>query len=167
MTIQDWADIGQILSTLGLLVTLAYLAVQTKQNTDAVQASSRQAIVSGDIELLADGIAYPGIDHSMYKQELTDDEKVRLEWWLIGLCRTREYQWLQYRNGWLDRDSWESNLSALQRNLSFPRTRGWWKFVSDRYFDHSFVEEVNRHLPDWPVFEEYIHAFDSPESKWS
>jgi hypothetical protein len=163
MSIQDWATIGEILSSIAILITLVYLAIQTRQNTEAVRASTRQAIVAGDLELVSLGVAYPSIDQSMYKPVLTDDEKTRLEWWLIGLCRSREYQWFQFRAGQLDRQAWESNLSALGRNLTFARTNAWWKSVSDTFFDRGFVREVNRYLVGIPVVPEYTHTFDKIE----
>ena len=160
MSMADLATWSQIISSIAVLVTLIFLIVQLKQNTDAIKANTRHAIVTNDQQLVTDGIDHPSIEHSMYKEELTEDEKVRLEWWLIGLCRTREYHWFQYRNGSLDRRTWEANLTALGRNLSFARTRGWWQSVSQNYFDHGFVVEVNKYLAGFPVIRDWVHPFD-------
>ena len=69
------------------------MARQVRQNTETIHASTRQTIITTDLQLVDNGIAYPAIEHSMYKPELSEDEKVQLEWWLIELCRTREHQW--------------------------------------------------------------------------
>ena len=156
----DWtkvSSVAEIASSIAVVATLIYLTIQIQQNTAAIEASSRHTILETDVQLLDIGIAYPAIARSMYKQELlTDDEKLQLEWWLIGLGRSREYQWLQYQNGVLDQQTWESNLSALALNLSYPRTRAWWKLVARDYFDHEFVAEVDRYLAGIPVVENYV-----------
>lgn len=160
MTMADIATWSQIISSIAVLITLIFLTVQVKQNTKAILTNTRQTIVTTDMQGIEHGINIPAIEHSMHKPELDADEKVQLEWWLIGLCRTREYQWFQYRNGLLDRKTWQANISALGRNLSFARTRGWWKLVSHDYFDHGFADEVDRYLEKIPVVQNWVHPFD-------
>ena len=160
MTMADLAIWSQIISSIAVLITLIFLTVQLKQNTKAILTNTRQTIITTDMQGIETGINFPAIEHSMHKQQLNEDEKVQLEWWLISLVRTREYQWFQYRNGLLDKKSWEANLSALGRNLSFTRTRGWWKLVSSDYFDSGFVKEVNGYLAQFSVIHDWIHPFD-------
>ena len=156
----DFATWSQIISSIAVLITLIFLIVQLKQNTNAIKANTRHTIITNDLQGISDGIEHPAIERSMYKHELTEDEKIQLEWWLIGLCRTREHQWFQFRDGSLDRRTWEANLSALGRNLSFARTRGWWNLVSKQYFDHGFADSVNRYLAGFPIIHDWVHPFD-------
>jgi uncharacterized membrane protein len=46
---------------------------------------------------------------------------------------------------------WEAYLTGLSLNLSHPRTRAWWNFVSRDLFDHEFVAAVNEYLSRVPV----------------
>ena len=160
MTMSEVAIWSQIISSVAVFITLIFLIVQVKQNTNAIKANTRHTIITNDLQGISDGIEHPSIEHSMYKRDLTEYEKIQLEWWLIGLCRTREHQWFQYRDGSLDRRTWQANMSALGRNLSFTRTRGWWKLVSNDYFDKGFVNEVNRYLAQFPVIHDWVHPFD-------
>lgn len=160
MNTSKLADISEIVSSIAIVITLIFLTVQMKQNTDAIQANSRHTIITTDMDILTEGISYPSIEQSMYKQELTEDEKIQLEWWLIKLCRTREHQWFQYQSGLLDENTWKSYLTGLSRNLSFARTRGWWELTSYDYFDDEFVDEVNLYLRDFPVIHDWVHSFD-------
>ena len=164
MTLEQWSYVADIIGVILVIASLVYVAQQLRQNTDAIQANSRHTIITTDMQGLASGIAYPAIEHSMYKKKLTEDEKVQLEWWLIGLCRTREHQWFQYKNGSLDQKTWKSYLSGLRRNLTFVRTNAWWKSVSSIYFDKDFVDEVNRYLEDVPIIEDWVHPFDRTDS---
>ena len=164
MTMGIFATWSQVISSIAVLITLIFLIVQLKQNTNAIKANTRHTIITTDLQGIETGINFPIIELSMHKPELTEEEKVQLEWWLIGHCRSREHQWFQYRNGSLDRRTWESNLTALGRNLSFARTRGWWNLVGKIYFDHGFVEQVDLYLADFPVIHDWVHPFDRIDS---
>lgn len=45
--LDDLGNVGDFLGGLGVVITLAYLAVQVRQNTRAVRAASRQDVVAG------------------------------------------------------------------------------------------------------------------------
>jgi hypothetical protein len=99
----------------------------------------------------------------MYKERLTEEEKISLGYLLITHLRMRENNWLQYRNGVLDEASWRSYRRSLIAVLSAPQTRKWWKgFGVERIFDAEFITEVNELLADQPVFERppNVSAFD-------
>ncbi|MGD8809227.1 MAG: hypothetical protein PVG24_06460 [Gammaproteobacteria bacterium] len=58
----NWAAIGaitQIVGMIAVVVTLVYLAIQTKQNTSATQAAVRQAMLTEDRELLMRHLDFP------------------------------------------------------------------------------------------------------------
>lgn len=40
-TWSKWAAIAEIISSVAILITLAYLAIETRQNTDAIQTPAR------------------------------------------------------------------------------------------------------------------------------
>ena len=155
----NWAKYSvftEIISSVAILITLIYLAIQTQQNTDAILANTRNQVIEVDTAITQTLIEFPEIELAFYKKEpLNDLERVQLENWLIALIRTREYQWLQYQNGLLDEQTWESFLSAVSVTLSFPRTRYWWDAVSIEYFDDDFVAEINEYLAAFPVIEDY------------
>ncbi len=77
MELQKLASIAEISSAAAILVTLVYLAIQTNQNTEAIQANTLQAMFSLDQELLNVVIESPEIDESYYKAELSDREMRR------------------------------------------------------------------------------------------
>lgn len=160
MSLEQFAYLAEVIGVVLVIASLVYVARQLRQNTEAIQASTRHTIITTDIQIVDNGIAHPDIEHAMYKPELSDDDKVRLEWWLIELCRSREHQWFQYQNGSLDQKTWKSYLSGLRRNLSFVRTNAWWKEVSSVYFDAEFVSEVDKYLEDVPIIKHWVHPFD-------
>ena len=163
----NWTKLSamaEILSSVAILVTLVYLAIQTQQSADAIQANTRQAILDADQQFLIKVMEYPEIYTSQFKPALTDEEKVRLGAYLILFVRMRENNWLQYRNGVLDEVTWDSYRSSIVQVLSDSTSRGWWQnyAIGRRAFDSEFVSLVNELLADTPVQERsmLIRAFD-------
>ena len=156
-----WSAIAEILSSVAIVGTLIYLAVQTRQNTDAMQASTQQTMLMADLAVLD---LAPNRNLSS-RVVLTDDEKVELETFLIALVRSREFEWFQYRRAQLGQDLWESYLQGLVSNLSYPRTRAWWGYVSKSAFDREFVATVNDALSTTPVRTDLRHNFDIAEEQ--
>ncbi len=106
--------IAEILSSAAVLVTLIYLAIQTRQNADAIQANTRQAILDADQQFIMAVMASPELDAIFFKPDLTDDEKVRLSTFLLTHVRVRENDWFQYQAGVLDHVSWgQKNSSSV------------------------------------------------------
>jgi len=116
--------IGEILGSAAIFITLIYLAVQTRQNTASIQASTRQAIVENDQEFLFRVMDDPHLPELRYKPNLTDSEKIRLSVYLIALFRNREHLWRQHEEGALDDATWVSYRNSIAAFAS-PRVRTW------------------------------------------
>jgi hypothetical protein len=145
--------IAEIVSSIAVLGTLVYLAVQTTQNTAAVQASTRQAMLAEDRELLALRLQF-GVNELMGREvgSLSDSEKDRLSTWLVAFLRNRENQWLQRQNGVIDEETWRTYSVAVAPILSYEITRPWWeKRASSGEFDPGFTDFVNGILSETPV----------------
>ncbi len=73
--------------------------MQTKQNTDAINANAVQVLFGMTQQELAFLVANPKVEQLRYKTNLSDEEAVQLSLNLIATIRSREHEWLQYRNG--------------------------------------------------------------------
>jgi hypothetical protein len=151
MNLENWAFFAEIVSSVAILATLGYLAIQTRQNSRALLANSRNTLISTDLAVLHQAIDNPTIGLSRYKTNHTPEELAQLESWLIGLIRTREHQWFQYRDGLLDKKVWEAYSTAIPYVLRFPIERAFWEYVKDGFFDREFVAEIDRRLSDMPM----------------
>ena len=148
-----WSAIAEIASSIAIVSTLIYLAIQTQQNAGAILANSRNALISNEISINQQIIENPSIFAYRYKSDLTLEEQIQLEVWLIQLVRTREHQWLQYQDGLLDEQIWDAYANALPVILSFPIERAWWNQFKYSYFDNGFADAVDRLLEDTPIDE--------------
>ena len=155
-----WASIAEILSAVAIVVTLLYLAdqtnqlrAQTAQNTEALQAGARQASLDSELGLLYKAIEYPalyirpdGPRLELSEPGLTEVDLARIALWEIATIRTRENYWLQYQDGALDLETWESYRSVLVNRIQrSERTRKVWEFYFGQ-FDPAFAEEVNSYI---------------------
>lgn len=137
-------------ANLGVFAGILFLVLELQQNTESNMAATRHAVIESDLAILQSLIDNPSIEASIKKmssdEEVTFEDKVRVENWLIAMARTREHQWVQYQNNMLDERTFDTFLTGLTLNISFPITRKWWDAVAYDYFDDEFVDEINRRL---------------------
>lgn len=153
MKIEKLSAIAEIVSAVAIVVTLGYLALETQQNTAALQATVRQEMLSSDLQILIKQIDYPHVMPGAYGgRELTADEEGQLMSWLIAFIRIRENHWLQYQNDVIDEATWATYRAPIASVLSQQFSRSFWQArTADGRFDPGFVSDVNSLLADIPV----------------
>jgi len=158
MNTSKLADIAEITSSIAILVTLVFLVVQMQQNTLAIQASTLQATLAQDLQHTYKVIDDPTLVRVGTNIELTEDEKIRGGLILLTFFRMREHDWLQYQNGNLNDESWETYSRPIPTLLSTQRARDWWRDAAPISFVASFVAEINTMIEDIPVNEQAVRA---------
>jgi hypothetical protein len=131
----NWTALSIIVELLGViavLVTLVYLAIQTRQNGAAIMANTRQAILASDQEFLEAIRDDPELELIRFKSDLTDHEKIRLYFLYLTFARMRESNWFQYKNGVLDPAAWESYKNSIVAMYSTPNGMKWWDYYMSR-----------------------------------
>lgn len=156
--------ISEILGSAVIVITLIYLAIQTRQNADAMLANTRQGTFSADQQLLLTFAQDPELELIRYKPHLTEEEKARLGWVFVAFMRMREINWLQYQSGVLDQKTWESYRPSIVAMFGNLRGKAWWQnYVVDRGLcDPEFASEVNELLKSAPTRDRssILAAFD-------
>jgi hypothetical protein len=151
MNFSKLVDISEIIASLAILITLVYLALQTQQNTAAVQADARQSIIATDVQLLFKLMENPDITINWWKEDLTEEEKVSAFYFYIVFIRTREHQWSRYQNGILDEPTWNTYLKTVGIILSYSRARSWWEQDKNNQFDANFIADIDDFLTNVPI----------------
>lgn len=149
-----WSAVAEIVSSIAILITLIYLAVQTQQNTDAVQAASRQGMLEQDRQSLYRVMEYPFLNQ---RTNLSQEQEVQLTAYLLAFLRMRENHWVQFENGLLDETTWAAYRNALVPVIFSSRfgRELWRKETEERHeFAQGFVENVN----------EWIAGIDLPDN---
>lgn len=161
MTLMDTAqllgNLGDFIGAIVIVITLIYLALQVRQNTNALHAQSRQGILAAAQADMFAIIENPDVALSLVKTgPLSPEENVKLGLWLTAILRVREFAWLQYRNGVIDEPQWGTERLVLQNVLRHPRSRAWWELVGRRVFGSEFVTFVDDLIRDQPVSNDLV-----------
>ena len=146
-TVQLLGNLADVIGAIAIVVTLIYLTIQIRQNTNALHAQSRQSLIAaGQAELFA-LIDHPDIAINQLKTPpLTPQECVKLNFWLSAVMRAREFAWLQYHSGVLDEIQWRTEAGVIQHVLAPDNCRTWWESVGRNYFPVEFVKVVDNVL---------------------
>jgi len=140
-----WASIAEIISSVAILVTLLYLAIQTEQNTDAINSQSRQSLAEGAVFEQTIWLQYPQltsfiVDNSI---EMTFEQKVQLDSMMIMSLSRREFAFRQYQAGVLDENVWSHEVEIIALLLGTERTRSWWNILGKDTFDEDFTNTID------------------------
>ncbi len=141
MTLMELGALGEFLGAIGVIVTLAYLAVQIRQNTRAMEEGKRLALAQtyqmradalqnmmvtaadseniGPIIIKLTELGYPEDVSSL--NELTVEERGRFRLWHIAQQTHWDNMFYQFQQGFLDPE----------------------------YYDDEFRERVSRLAPIW------------------
>jgi len=136
--------ISEIVSSVAVLVTLIYLAIQTQQTNETLIANSRQATMTADVEMIGALVSNPEAFANLRKpfSELTYVEQRQTANVFAGLLRIREFAWFQYKTGVLDEATLRSYLAPLTRWLKWDAAKPTWELFSEE-LDPEFVAYVD------------------------
>ncbi len=150
MTLQDLGNIGEFVGAVGVIATLAYLAVQVRQNTRALRASTFQEI-STAMSQSSEAIAtHPDLVSLVFKgaeglANLTPEELHRYNLTLLMIFRRLESVYVQRTLGSVS----EELTGGFERSgLSSIASGGgaeWWQTAKPA-FAASFVAYVDEKL---------------------
>ena len=140
MRLERLSSIAEIVSSVAIVITLAYLAVQARQTNNMLLGNSRQATLMADMNYLSAALEYPQEAASLLE---APPEDVRESTLLIIFFRTREFAWFQFRNGALDDEALESYMRPVAPTLRSEIGASWWASIGQTAFDSEFVEFVN------------------------
>jgi hypothetical protein len=143
--IEKYAAISEIVSSIAIVVTLAYLAIQTQQNTAAIVSSSRQQTLDAELGLIYELMHNPPINIGgpVPPEQLSPEQAQQQVMMLNALFRIREHMWLQNQSGLLDDDTWQSYLALISELFRSEVVRSYWRGLPSGSFASGFTSEVN------------------------
>jgi len=146
VSIDDLGSLGEFVASIATLITLAYLALQIRQNTAATKLSASQSIMASLNNALqiasssADTARATVIGQTDFA-DLQDDEKAQFMAWMFSWFRTLEQAHFYHQRGYLDEDIWQSQLRHLEQAIKAPGVRQWWD-ARQNLFSQPFQELV-------------------------
>jgi hypothetical protein len=143
------AAIAEVVGALAVLITLAYLAIQTRDNVKIMRS---KAIWDAQVsfvevnELLADdGVVAEAVYKAISEPDsLTDKEIYRIHRFNRGWFQRMEAQFALYKAGILDREVWELRLGYAQGLLAKPPFKEWWEIdKNNSMFTEDFIKSID------------------------
>jgi hypothetical protein len=137
---------GEFVGAIAIVITLIYLAVQLKQNTESVRAGAYQAWVAANVDInvafsnpfqsqmIANGNADP--------TALTEESYggyVMLHLAMLQMAQSVDYL---YRSGSLDRELWEAEMNRAAGILTAPGVRQLWDAGIKTQLAPNFVKRL-------------------------
>ena len=147
-----WSSIAEIISSVAILVTLAYLAIQTQQNTDELRSQTRLGLFELGQQEFPIWIEYPELTTFIIDNDLdmSLEQKIQLDSVLLLAMSRREFAWREFQAGVLDQGSWDSELDTISLLMGTERTRSWWNNLAKFSYDEDFAEVVSSTIDGKP-----------------
>ncbi len=161
MSIMELGALGEFVGAIAVVVTLAYLAVQIRQNTRAMEESRRLALAQtyqvradslqdmlvgaansehiGPIITKLTSAGYPEDVRSL--DQLSPDERGRFRQWQIAQQTHWDNMFYQYQQGFLDEEYYRDSFRERVRRLAPV-----WQALGVTGGRRSFDEEIERIL---------------------
>jgi hypothetical protein len=131
----NWEAIGSIAEAAGVilvLVSILYLAVQVKQNTNAVKGASHHA-VTDTFNAVSTLIAQNTEMARLYRlgnkglENLTEDEQTSYGFLVLMYMRVFETIYYQQKMGTMTKELYLAEEQTLKWTFSKPGMREWWE----------------------------------------
>ncbi len=152
--------VGEVLGALGVIATLGYLAVQIRQNTRSVRASSYHAVVT-NLSNLAAAMGRDAPVADLFVRGLSDlqalspTEQRQFALLVTSLFRSFEDIFYQFNQNLIDEVVWAGWKHRITRYFWQPGVQAWWPtWRDDCHPDFKeFLESSNRpSTPGIPLF---------------
>jgi len=143
--------IGEIVGAIAVIATLGYLAVQIRQNTRALKASTHQGLIDSTLNYQSLTLNNPDVARiRLYgttdPSKLTEEDQYRFRTAMQMLFRLIENAFVQHEEGTLGDEGWHRYAETVRHHFShYPSVVDWWN--SERIpFGPSFSAWVDERL---------------------
>ncbi|MBL4709271.1 MAG: hypothetical protein JKY48_12620 [Flavobacteriales bacterium] len=157
----NWDAIGAVaesLGAIGVILTLIYLAMQIRQNTESSLTTAEVSFVNEFVAWHARVTAQPELgeiwDAALENPDALSKEQARRFIWLLAeFFLIIEGQYKLYQKNRLTADSWQAKLNVIQGLLGNSLVEQWW---------------LSRATPFGMEFINYVNSLEkAKQSSWS
>lgn len=132
MNLENFANLADIVSSIGVVVSLIYVSVQIRQNTRAQKAATYNTLTSNTVAILSPFLAEPEITEFIVRVQTdpgaaTPAEKLRFHTFLLIGFRHWDNLYFQFRTGALDKEMWQSYDRTMSKWMDNDAWRQWFQ----------------------------------------
>ena len=139
---------GEVLAVLGVIGSLAFVALEIRQNTSAVRSATIQAVSQQSVDLTMAGLENPDLRAAFsaaaeveHPEQLSSEHQGILSWFVASKLRTDENRFRQVELGTLSPTTF--NELGNNRIYRFSYFAWWWARNGQEY-PPDFQEVVER-----------------------
>ena len=132
MSIQDFGSIGELIAAPATVATLAYLAIQVRQNTRVLRSSTFQEI-SNDMSLSSQMFSgIPDLSAILVKgsetrSNLTAEENLRYSFFFLMTFRRQESTFVQRQSGFIGPELTAGFERSVVSTIASCGGAEWWR----------------------------------------
>ena len=129
------AAIAEGLGAIGVIATVIYLAFQIRQNTNSIQGSTQQALMSQEISIYALLAQYSNVFRRGCAsiEDLDADEVVTFEY-LVSAFLSQSYSaYVQYQRNLITESVWAAYLADYKNIIENPGFRLAWSKIRSAF----------------------------------
>ena len=154
MSLSDWASIGSLVSSIVVLISLIYLALQVRQAERNQQASIRQGRATRAVDIIL-ATGEPSCAQALPKgtagnSEITPAEFGQFTAIYGAFLASAEDTFLQHREGLLSEAVFASFRESWRQTLAQPGVRALWK-LRRHGFESGFVAFMDTLMLEAPA----------------
>lgn len=132
VTLDAIGNIGELIGSVGVLLSLVYLAVQIRRNTEAERTSTYQKVVSDFGVFNQTMAAHPDllklfVEGMENYDERNADEKARLSQMFFLCFHYFENMYYQHRKGYMEHEVWMGWKRLMLAYFERPGFQAWWR----------------------------------------
>jgi len=153
MTIAEIGAIGEFIGAIAVVVTLVYLAIQMRQNTNALKLNAVRSVTEELQDMFSLAASSLELSEIIVKAaahgELQGSERARYYMFTNNLVRVYENAFFLSRAGVVDRTHWEGMTRMM---IDYTSMAGFQKFWEDRkhWVSGDFQEYMDREVVPVP-----------------
>ncbi len=144
MTIMELGAVGEFVGAIAVVVTLIYLSIQMRQNTNAIGLNTAQAVTEELQGMFSLTASNQELAEMLVKaaggSELQGAERVRYYSFTHNLVRVYENAFLQLRSDVIDQAHWAGMTRMMIDYTSMASFQSYWldrkHWVSDEFQEH-------------------------------
>ena len=160
MTLEDLANVGQVVSAIAVVISLAYLALQVRQNTASLRSDAYGRALDRISEMQGRFASDPAFARLWARgasdvSALTPVERISAMWALYEVFGAFEFMYLQHTVGALPEEVWQRWSRTIAWWFSNPGVASMWR-GRPAPFTESFTGYVER---------EALHAEADPDAQ--
>ena len=137
MKLERWVLISEVVGTVAVVATLVVLITESRRNTQAIRASTYQAVVDSITVPLDMRASDPEMTRiwgsGMAGDKLGDNDQARFDAMLLAAVRRFENAYYQYRLETLDQQQWDVLRGQIRGIVSSPGSKDWWEQSKARF----------------------------------